>query len=256
VTEYYRDGRLLQAKNELAAASFDVAGWALDHLDLTGVHRALDAGCGWGRFAGPLLERAPRIELVCTDLEPGMAATCRSNVATASVTAADVERLPFASSSFDLVLANHMLYLFDDPRRAVAALARVVRRDGIVAATTYADREVPLLTFHRRALGVIGRSVNAEEPSSFSLANGAAVLGSAFESVHVETFDVVEPVDPVAMTAIYENTGAFAAVGTAELLDAFRLEVERAVTDDPDLATTTTWTMFVARRPRYEDETL
>lgn len=243
MTDYYADGRLLQAKNALVG--FDVAAWALDRVELRRSGRVLDAGCGWGRFSQPLLARAPDVDLACTDLRPGMVASCRANVPGAGFAAADVERLPFAAATFDLVLANHMLYELVDPRAAIAELARVVSPDGAVMATTYADRPVPLLSFHRRALAAVGLPAPTEPSASFSLENGEPLLRTAFASVEVHTIDVAEPVDVDAITAVYERTGRFTSVGTTELLDAFRREAESAVGE----WSTTTWTMFVARQP-------
>jgi ubiquinone/menaquinone biosynthesis C-methylase UbiE len=42
----------------------------------------------------------------------------------------DVQQLPFDDESFDIVVANHMLYHVPAPDRAIAELARVVRADG------------------------------------------------------------------------------------------------------------------------------
>jgi ubiquinone/menaquinone biosynthesis C-methylase UbiE len=48
----------------------------------------------------------------------------------------DVQKLPFADESFDIVVANHMLYHAPDPDRAIAELSRVVRTDGVVLTAT------------------------------------------------------------------------------------------------------------------------
>ena len=48
----------------------------------------------------------------------------------------DVQSLPFDARSFDVVIANHMLYHVPDPDLAIAELARVVRTDGVVLTAT------------------------------------------------------------------------------------------------------------------------
>jgi SAM-dependent methyltransferase len=48
---------------------------------------------------------------------------------------ADVQELPFADSSFDGVIANHMLFHVDDRPRALAEIARVLRPGGRFCAT-------------------------------------------------------------------------------------------------------------------------
>ncbi|KAK3332276.1 S-adenosyl-L-methionine-dependent methyltransferase [Cercophora scortea] len=48
----------------------------------------------------------------------------------AEVQQCDAAHLPFATASFDTVIANHMLYHVDDPAAAVAELCRVLRPGG------------------------------------------------------------------------------------------------------------------------------
>jgi SAM-dependent methyltransferase len=52
-----------------------------------------------------------------------------------------MDALPFADESFDVVVAFNALPFAQDPSRAAAEAARVVRRGGCVAATTFAEPE-------------------------------------------------------------------------------------------------------------------
>ena len=109
---YYSSGENLKQKNLLAGgAAVDVPAFALSKVSLGGVASALDAGCGWGRFAVPLLRSAPALEhLVAVDVWPGMLETCRTTVADAGLSArlaaADVRHLPFPNARFDLTMAR------------------------------------------------------------------------------------------------------------------------------------------------------
>jgi ubiquinone/menaquinone biosynthesis C-methylase UbiE len=70
----------------------------------------------------------------------------------AAFVVADARRLPFAPQSFDIVMANHMLYEFTDVAVPIAELARVLRPGAQLLATTYSDlTRVPLIEFHRLA---------------------------------------------------------------------------------------------------------
>ncbi len=48
---------------------------------------------------------------------------------------ADVEALPFADSTFDLILCIEVLRYLPDPRPSIAEMARVLRPDGLCLAT-------------------------------------------------------------------------------------------------------------------------
>ncbi|MEM8924573.1 MAG: class I SAM-dependent methyltransferase [Actinomycetota bacterium] len=140
----YRDGTRLDARSALhqrfstSPAQFPdfVAGLVEWRPDLD----VLECGAGTGRFWGN--ERTPRsVALTLTDLSPGMvtAAVAAAGAAGFGAVAGrecDVQRLPFADGSYDVVIANHMLYHVPDPDRAVAELARVLRPGGTLVAAT------------------------------------------------------------------------------------------------------------------------
>jgi ubiquinone/menaquinone biosynthesis C-methylase UbiE len=202
---YYSSGADLKAKNELAAREGpDVPGWALAHIDLTSLTTALDVGAGWGRFDRPLLEWAESLRyLVCADISPGMLGTCRLTLADARppalFVACDARLLPFPLTSFEMVMANHMLYELAEPAVAAVELARVLKREGTLVATTYSDQvRVHLVEFHRAALVELGLHRPAEPPASFSLENGGRVLGQAFHHVEVDTLEDVRRLGPRA----------------------------------------------------------
>lgn len=97
--------------------------------------RVLDAGVGTGAFSLALREVVPQpLLLTATDLSLGMLAQAKARFAAlelpASLLQADVRSLPFADSSFDLVIAAHVLEHLPDPVAALAGLWRVLRPGG------------------------------------------------------------------------------------------------------------------------------
>jgi SAM-dependent methyltransferase len=92
----------------------------------------LDNGCGIGAYLRRLAEKARRA--VGVELEPDRArAAAESGKA---VALARGEALPFASNSFDLILSHEVLEHVEDDRRAVAEMARLLRRpDGAAGQT-------------------------------------------------------------------------------------------------------------------------
>jgi len=95
-----------------------------------GGRTALDVATGGGHVARRLREAG--LEVVTTDPAPGMQpdVICRA------------EHLPFADSSFDLVLTRIAPHHFEDIGLAVGELARVSRRQLIVEDTLYVSDEV------------------------------------------------------------------------------------------------------------------
>jgi ubiquinone/menaquinone biosynthesis C-methylase UbiE len=119
---------------------------------------------------------------------------------------ANVEELPFADASFDVVFANHMLYHVEDRPRALAQIARVLVPGGVVHAATNGED-------HLRELREL---VGPEEwPFSghieaFGLDTGKAQLEAVFDDVTMELYEdslAVTEVDPVV--AYVESSSVF-----------------------------------------------
>jgi SAM-dependent methyltransferase len=120
--------------------SFETAGTndeALELLGLQGGDRVLDAGCGHGRT----VERAS--QLVGDDgLVVGIDASaemlrmatrrCRRLIDAGRVrlALADSSSIPYPDETFDRLVTVHTIYFWDDPRRHLRELRRVLRPGG------------------------------------------------------------------------------------------------------------------------------
>ncbi len=73
---YYATGEHLRTKHSLIRNQSGRTSerWTLQLVPISSHRHILDAGCGWGRFAWPLLETAPLppANLVCADRSLGM----------------------------------------------------------------------------------------------------------------------------------------------------------------------------------------
>lgn len=97
--------------------------------------RALELGCGAGHAAAAMARRG--FEVMATDLVEEMAQLAREAASQASpgkvrVACADAGSLPFASGSFDCVLAIAILEWVRSPELALAEIRRVLKPGGYV----------------------------------------------------------------------------------------------------------------------------
>src|SRR5207302_8364219 len=87
-----------------------------------GYGRSLEIGAGTGYFSLNLLQAGIVDEATCTDISPGMLTTLALNAQRLGLSVktarADAESLPFADSSFDLVLGHAVLHHLPDLQRA------------------------------------------------------------------------------------------------------------------------------------------
>lgn len=130
----------------------------------------LDAGCGDGWITACVT--AP--ELVAIDQSEASVEAARARGLDARV--ADLQELPFADGSFDVVMCNHVLYHVADRSRALDELSRVLRPGG---------RFVGIYNFNDHLGEVwdaVGREVWDGQPD-FDCEGGAGELAPHFDRV-------------------------------------------------------------------------
>lgn len=133
--------------------SFDVAAEVYDRFmgryslllspqlaDLAGVRggqRVLDVGCGPGALTAELVTRLGPAAVAAVDPSDPFVAAARARNPGVSVVRASAEQLPFPDQAFDAALAQLVVHFMSDPVAGLAEMARVTRRDGVVAACVW-----------------------------------------------------------------------------------------------------------------------
>ena len=189
---YYKSGVQLKAKHQ--GTSFRSGrrfeDWALALVPLRADATVLDAGCGWGRFTWPLIERhaLASANIFCSDSSLGMLQTTAQEAVQRHYqprfVVADIQTLPLPANQYDGAMANHVLYHLPAMSAGIGELARVIKEDGWLLATTNSDDvSVPVLDFHYAALDRLGIDYEYEAHSPFSMENGKQPLGRWFRKV-------------------------------------------------------------------------
>ncbi len=99
----------------------------------------LDLGSASGLTGRQVRKRFRRAHLVALDLSHTQLLEARNRkawFARSSFVQADAERLPFASESFDVVVANQLLPWIPEPQTLFAEVARVLRKGGLFTFAT------------------------------------------------------------------------------------------------------------------------
>jgi SAM-dependent methyltransferase len=220
---YLRDNQYRRSDHLTARANlharFNVSAqpwpeWVLAQLALQPGDHILECGGGPGWLWEPEGALPPDSRLVLTDLSDGMVAEATAALAhygpRVGTATADIQSLPFPDHTFDVVIANHMLYHVPDIPAAVREAARVLRPGGrFVAATNGRD--------HMRELFELGAEVFPEAPLNmrvamrtlpFSLENGADFLAASFPIVERRLYDSHLAVDDAAALVDYMLSSA------------------------------------------------
>ncbi len=109
-------------------------------LERTGVGpgtRFLDVGCGTGMAAEMAAARGASVAGI--DAAEGMLAIARERVAAGDFHRGDMEELPFADGTFDVVTGINAFQYAGNPTAALAEAGRVARRDGRVVVAAFGD---------------------------------------------------------------------------------------------------------------------
>lgn len=149
--------------------SFDVAAESYDRFmgrysrqlspqlaDLAGVRagqQVLDVGCGPGALTTELVARLGPAAVTAVDPSEPFVAAARARNPGVDVRRASAEQLPFPDQAFDAALAQLVVHFMSAPVAGLAEMARVTRRDGVVAACVWdhGGGHGPLSTFWQAA---------------------------------------------------------------------------------------------------------
>ena len=96
----------------------------------------LELACGTGQLTAPLAQKAGLWE--ATDFSPNMIKEAVSrNIPCASFSVQDATKLPYATSSFDVVIIANALHIMPEPEKAMSEIKRVLKPHGILIAPTF-----------------------------------------------------------------------------------------------------------------------
>jgi SAM-dependent methyltransferase len=229
--------------------------WLAARIDWPPQAEVVEIGCGSGLLWANIAALLPPIRITLTDLSEGMVAAATQAVSRlpglelAEARTCDAEHLPFADASFDVAVANHMLYHVPDPAAAVAELARVLRPGGVLLAATNGSNHLHAISEIRAE--VFGSSGPGPVVRRFGKANGADILRRSFGSVRWDDHPgMIECDDPADVYAFMTST-PFAQEAPAEKRVTLRAAIDaRFASGGGVLRTPTESGCFVARDPR------
>lgn len=134
--------RAAHSYDEAALLQREVGLELLERLDWIKLNpqRVLDLGCGTGMMAEALLKRYPKAEIIGVDIAFNMVLQTikrRHWWRKPLGVCADVQALPFANQSCDMLISNVMLQWCNDLVPVFKECARVLRPEGLITFATF-----------------------------------------------------------------------------------------------------------------------
>jgi SAM-dependent methyltransferase len=198
-TDQYKDSSNLDARAALHR-QFTVSEqawmpWVFNQIALQPDEQVLECGGGPGWLWRENLDRLPPgCHINFTDLSAGMVAEAQAALSHApnrfTCQAVNIMELPFDDDSFDVVIANHMLYHVPDRPKALAEIKRVLKENGRFLAATNGQKHLAELRELGKDLIPLSGAVPEELPpgQGFRLEDGRSQLQPFFSHIELRPY--------------------------------------------------------------------
>ena len=168
--------------------------WLFDQIKFKKSARVLELGCGNGILWKSNLPKIPEdVHILLSDFSGGMLDDAKLALGDAAerfeYEVIDAEQIPYPDNSFDVVIANLMLYHVPNRKKAVSEISRVLKSDGVLYATTFGRNYMEELS---DLVSNYDKRVNCSlEPvaRAFGLENGEKQLSESFKDIKLVKYD-------------------------------------------------------------------
>ena len=182
--------------------------WIYDNCRICRNMNILELGCGSGTFWTVNLDKLPPdINVTITDISEGMIRDAKRNITNSglaqynfSYNTTDCCNIPYPDNSFDIVIANHVLFYCNPITKAVNEIHRVLKSGGRLICSTYSSRHMQEINqlvsdFDSRIVLSADRLYTI-----FGLDNGCQLLNNDFKQIEKKIYKdslIVDKAEPL-----------------------------------------------------------
>ncbi|WP_041139881.1 MerR family transcriptional regulator [Beduini massiliensis] len=181
--------------------------WLFEQYQFNAHDCVLEVACGQGTLWRKNQKMIPPdISITLTDLSDKMIASCMDLLSfpqIKEVKTADVHHLPFPDNTFNIVIANHLFMYFNDLDHVLKEIARVLKPNGRLYASTisqYHNLELESLLKQFNARANMGQKQLTDQ---FSLENGEEKLSYYFKNIRQTKRQIPYLIDDPEMLSQY-----------------------------------------------------
>ncbi|MBU3159978.1 methyltransferase domain-containing protein [Clostridium frigoris] len=169
--------------------------WCFEELDLPSKCRILELGCGdaslWKKNKGKI---SSELDITLSDFSKGMLNDAKINLGKESENfkfqIIDAEDIPCGDCSFDVVIANHMLYHVDNIGKALSEIYRVLKPAGYFYSSTVGENHMIeirdiMVKFKSETMDIKSSDIT----SRFKLENGVEKLETLFDNIEMKRYE-------------------------------------------------------------------
>lgn len=171
--------------------------WLFSNLHLKPGMKILELGAGNGALWSQNIAKVSKnVTIVLSDISEGILADARKTIGDHpqfQYSVFNAQKIPFADNTFDLVIANHMLFYCDDIPKALQEVRRVLKSGATFTCSTYSQKHMHEITdlVQNYNANIVLSSTKLYE--RFGLDNGRQILKPYFKDISCHKYqDAIE----------------------------------------------------------------
>lgn len=257
IKEQYKNDKKLNLRTNLHSYNInkvDWDKWCFDRIDFKENAKVLELGCGSGKLWNKNKDRIDKdLDITLSDFSKSMLKIAKAKLKDSRCNfkfeEINAENIPYDDNTFDIVIAQHMIYFIPDIEKALREIKRVLKPGGILYATANSCDTMKELNELVNNFDPDSGLNNNGYSTRFELENGENILKKYFEKVNVEILNgkiIVNDPKPVVEYKASTIQGSSILVG--EKKKEFTRYVQKYIDENKEISITTKTCMFKAQK--------
>lgn len=253
VREQYKNDKNLKIRTNLHSYNtnkVDWDKWCFNNISFVENAKVLELGCGTGEFWRKNIDNLDKNLNICiSDFSESMLKIAKANLKDIKLKfkfkEINAENIPFKDNTFDIIIAQHMIYFVPNMDKALKEIKRVLRPGGKLYVT--ANSKYSMLELNELLEDFSPKSgLNSNGYSTrFELENGKEILGKHFKNIHVNILNgkiIIDNPNPVVSYKASTIQGEKILVGDKR--KEFKEYLKKYIKDNGNISITTKTCMF------------
>ena len=257
VKEQYENDKNLNLRSNLHSYNINKVDWdvwCFNQIDFQKNNKILELGCGTGKLWSKNKNNINKDLNICvSDFSTSMLKIAKDNLKKVNhnfnFKEINAEKIPFEDNTFDIVIAQHMIYFVPDIEKAIKEIKRVLKSGGMFYVTANSCRSMIELNKLIEKFDPISELNSNGYSTRFELENGASILKKYFQKVDVEVLEgkiIVDDPEPVVSYKASTIQGSNILVG--EKRKEFKKYLNDYIKENKNISITTKTCMFKAKK--------